>query len=416
MRIFIRLLQESVMMAFYSMNGNKLRTFLSLFGISIGIFAIISVFTVSDGLERSIRKNVESLGSNVIFIQKWPWAFGSDYPWWKYWQRPLPGYDEMIELKKRTVTADAFSYEAYINRPVKASGAVIENAVIGAISHDHYLISSFEIINGRYFTQAESETGKNVAIIGYDVAMNLFGDVRCIGREIQALGRKLTVIGVYKKEGSSIFQNSKDNQVNIPVNLARNLMNLRSDRIDPFIQVKAKPGISNAQLSEDLRSAMRAIRRLRPMEEDNFALNESNLLNSGIESLFRAIGIAGWVIGGFSILVGGFGIANIMFVSVKERTGIIGIQKSLGAKNYFILLQFLTEAIVLCITGGVLGLAMVFIGSLLATRVIDFDITLTLFNIIYGLFISSMIGVISGFLPAYAASQLDPVEAIRSNQ
>ncbi len=329
MMIFIRLFQESVLMAFHSMNANKLRTFLSLFGISIGIFAIISVFTVSDGLERSIRKNVESLGSNVIFIQKWPWAFGSDYPWWKYWQRPLPGYDEMTELQKRTVTVEAFSYEAYTTKPVKAGGATIENATVGGISHDHYRITSFDIINGRYFTQAESEAGKNVAVIGYEVAVNLFGDADCIGREIQALGRRLTVIGVYKKEGSSIFENSKDNQVNIPVNLARHLMNLRSDRIDPFIQAKAKPGITNAQMADDLRSAMRAIRRLRPMEEDNFALNESNLLNSGIESLFRAIGIAGWVIGGFSILVGGFGIANIMFVSVKERTGIIGIQKSL---------------------------------------------------------------------------------------
>ncbi len=416
MMIFIRLFQESVIMAFHSMNSNKLRTFLSLFGISIGIFAIISVFTVSDGLERSIRKNVESLGSNVIFIQKWPWAFGSDYPWWKYWQRPLPAYNEMTELQKRTVTVEAFSYEAYVNKPVKAGGATIENAVIGGISHDHYLISSFEIINGRYFTLAESEAGKNVAIIGYEVAVNLFGDVDCIGKEIQALGRKLTVIGVYKKEGSSIFENSKDGQVNIPVNLARNLMNLRSDRIDPFIQAKAKPGITNAQMSEDLRSAMRAIRRLRPMEEDNFALNESNLLNSGIESLFRAIGIAGWVIGGFSILVGGFGIANIMFVSVKERTGIIGIQKSLGAKNYFILLQFLIEAIVLCITGGVLGLTIVFIGSVFATKAMDFDVTLTLFNVLYGLFISTLIGVISGFMPAYTASRLDPVEAIRSNQ
>lgn len=416
MMIFIRLFQESVLMAFHSMNANKLRTFLSLFGISIGIFAIISVFTVSDGLERSIRKNVESLGSNVIFIQKWPWAFGSDYPWWKYWQRPLPGYDEMTELQKRTVTVEAFSYEAYTTKPVKAGGATIENATVGGISHDHYRITSFDIINGRYFTQAESEAGKNVAVIGYEVAVNLFGDADCIGREIQALGRRLTVIGVYKKEGSSIFENSKDNQVNIPVNLARHLMNLRSDRIDPFIQAKAKPGITNAQMADDLRSAMRAIRRLRPMEEDNFALNESNLLNSGIESLFRAIGIAGWVIGGFSILVGGFGIANIMFVSVKERTGIIGIQKSLGAKNYFILLQFLIEAIVLCLTGGVLGLTIVFIGSIFATKAMDFDVTLTLFNVMYGLFISTLIGVIAGFMPAYTASRLDPVEAIRSNQ
>jgi putative ABC transport system permease protein len=416
MRIFIRLLQESVLMAFHSMNANKLRTFLSLLGITIGIFAIISVFTVSDGLERSIRKNVESLGSNVIYIQKWPWAFGGDYPWWKYWQRPLPSYEEMLELQKRTVTAEAFSYEAYIRKPVKAGYAAVENAIIGAISHDHYRITSFEIINGRYFTPSESESGRNVAIIGYAIAMNLFGSVDCIGREIQVLGQKLTIIGVYKKAGSSIFHNSKDDQVNIPVNYARRLMNLRSDRIDPFIQAKAKSGISNEQLSDDLRGAMRAIRRLRPAEEDNFALNESGMLNQGIESLFRAISIAGWIIGGFSILVGGFGIANIMFVSVTERTGIIGIQKSLGAKNYFILLQFLIEAVVLCITGGLLGLLLVFITSAIASHVLEFDVLLTFYNVFYGLAISTAIGIVSGFMPAHRASRLDPVEAIRTNQ
>ncbi|MCC6384649.1 MAG: ABC transporter permease [Bacteroidia bacterium] len=416
--LFLRLFQESILMALHAMKTNKLRTFLSLLGISIGIFAIISVFTVSDGLERSIRKDVESLGSNVIYIQKWPWSFGDggEYPWWKYWQRPLPGYNEMTELQKRTQTVEALAYVAFGNKPTKAGSTVIENTVIGAVSHDYYRITPVELINGRYFSQQESESGKNVAIIGYDVAINLFGDVDCVGEQIQTLGRKFNVIGIYKKEGNNIFGDSNDNQVTIPVNYARNLLNLRSDRINPFIQAKAKPGITNKQMEEDLRANMRAIRKLRPSEADNFALNESSMLTGQIESLFQAIGVAGWVIGGFSILVGGFGIANIMFVSVKERTGIIGIQKSLGAKNYFILLQFLIESVVLCITGGLLGLLIVFILSFIATGMMDFDVNLTLFNILYGLFISTIIGVLSGFMPAYSASRLDPVEAIRSNQ
>ena len=415
MLIFLRLCKESVLFALHAINANKLRTLLSLLGISIGIFAVVSVFTVTDALESSIREDVESLGSNVIFIQKWPWSFGPDYPWWKYYQRPLPGYREMEELKHRTTTIEAFSYEAYISRPAKYGNNTIENPDIGAVSHDHYKITNFDLEEGRYFTELESEAGRPVAIIGYDVAESLFGNAGPIEKQFIALGRKITVIGLFAKEGKSMLGNSKDNQILVPVNFARNMINLRSDRIQPFIQAKGKPMIANEDIKDDLRGSMRSIRRLRPREEDDFALNEAKLISNQVKSLFDVVGLAGWVIGGFSILVGGFGIANIMFVSVKERTGIIGIQKSLGAKNYFILLQFLIEAIVLCIIGGLLGLSIVFLLSLLATHLLEFDMTLTFSNILFGIFISSVIGIVSGFVPAFAASKLDPVEAIRAN-
>ena len=192
-------------------------------------------------------------------------------------------------------------------------------------------------------------------------------------------------------------------------------MNLKSERNQPHIQVKGKPGVSNEELMEELKSALRAIRRLRPFEEDNFALNESKLLSNQVTSLFDVLGLAGWIIGGFSILVGGFGIANIMFVSVRERTSQIGIQLALGAKRYFILIQFLSEAVALCLAGGAIGLALVFITSLVAGSMMGFDMALTLGNIITGIMISASIGIISGFIPAYTASRLDPVEAIRSN-
>ena len=416
MRIFIKLFRESVLFALHAISVNKLRTFLSLLGISIGILSIISVFSVTDALENNIRKDVESLGSNVIFVSKWPWIFDSNMPWWKYLNRPEPGFKEMEELKKRTNSVDAFSYEAYLNKPVKYQSNSIDNAVIGAVSHDYYQITSFDLRDGRYFTESESEAGRPVAIIGADIADNLFGNKFPVDKEIQTLGRKIAVIGVFKKEGTSILGNSKDNLVLIPVAFARNLINLRSDRIDPFIQAKGKTNISNAEIKDDLRSAMRSIRRLRPKDEDNFTLNEASLLKNQVTSLFDVVGMAAWIIGGFSILVGGFGIANIMFVSVKERTGIIGIQKSLGAKNYFILLQFLIEAIVLCVIGGMLGLIVVFFLTLLATHLMEFNVTLTFSNILFGLFISSIIGIISGFVPALTASRLDPVEAIRANQ
>lgn len=416
MQIFLKLFKESVLFALHAISVNKLRTFLSLLGISIGIFAIVSVFTVTDALESSIRKNVESLGSNVIFIQKWPWDFGSDYPWWKYMKRPLPGYKEMEELKHRTNSLEAFSYEAYLSKPVKFKNNSIDNADIAAVSHEHNKITSFDLQEGRYFTEAESDAGRPVAIIGAEIEKNLFVNIDPIGQQITALGRNFTVIGVFKKEGKSIFENSKDNQVLIPVNFARNLINLRSDMIQPFIQAKGKENFTNAEIKDDLRGAMRSIRRLHPKEEDNFALNEAKLISNQVTSLFDVVGLAGWIIGGFSILVGGFGIANIMFVSVKERTSIIGIQKSLGAKNYFILLQFLVEAVVLCVIGGILGLLIVLILSIIATQLLEFNVTLTFANILFGIFISSIIGIISGFVPAMTASRLDPVEAIRANQ
>jgi putative ABC transport system permease protein len=228
-------------------------------------------------------------------------------------------------------------------------------------------------------------------------------------------GSKFTIIGVVKKEGTSLVDISLDNNLVIPVNYARNLVNLRSDRIDPYFMVKAKQGVAMPEMRDDVKGSMRAVRKLSPRQEDNFALNETSLLSSGLNEMFGVIGLAGIVIGGFSILVGGFGIANIMFVSVRERTHIIGIQKSLGSRNYFILLQFLVEAIVLCIIGGSIGLIIVYSLSILASHAVDFNFTLTIGNIIKGLLISAVIGVISGIVPAYRASRMNPVEAIRAN-
>jgi putative ABC transport system permease protein len=402
-------------MAFHALGVNKLRTTLSLLGISIGIFTIILVFTVVDSLEKNVKESVASMGDNVIYVQKWPWAFGSDYPWWKYLRRPIPSYKEMEELQLRSTQAEAISFEAYLgNKLVKHDGSSAENVTIGAVSHEFAKIKTIELADGRYFTDHESATGSPIAIVGWDVARSLFGTKPAVGKEVQTLGRKFTVIGVFVKEGSTIIGKSLDEIIIIPVNYARSLMNLRSESIQPFIQVKGKPGVTNDELKGELMSLMRSIRRIRPLEEEDFALNESKLLSNQVNDIFKVLGVAGWIIGGFSILVGGFGIANIMFVSVKERTNIIGIQKSLGAKNYFILIQFLSEAISLCLIGGAVGLLFVFTVTMFATYVAEFNMMLSIQNIIQGLAISAVIGIISGFIPAYTASQLDPVEAIRS--
>ena len=199
----------------------------------------------------------------------------------------------------------------------------------------------------------------------------------------------------------------------VPVNYIKSIVNIRN--IDPLIMVKAKEGIATDDLIDEIRGALRSIRRLKPKEEDNFALNQISLLSEGLNNIFGTINIAGWIIGGFSLLVGGFGIANIMFVSVRERTNLIGIQKALGAKNYFILLQFLYESVLLSIIGGSIGLLLIFILTTIVSATGSFNVSLSVSNIVLGLTISSVIGIISGFSPAFKASRLNPVEAISAN-
>ena len=254
-------------------------------------------------------------------------------------------------------------------------------------------------------------SGKNHVLIGYDIAFALFGSLDVIGERIKLGGRKVLVIGVFAKEGEDITGNSLDTGVLIPINFGRNIMNIR--KADPLIMAKAKEAVSKEELKDELRGVMRSIRKLKPKMSDNFALNEISVITTALDSIFSVIGMAGWVIGGFSILVGGFGIANIMFVSVKERTKLIGIQKALGAKNNFILMQFLLESVILCLIGGILGLLLVFMLATVATSISDFSIQLSMENIILGLSVSIIIGIFSGIVPALSAARLDPVEAIR---
>jgi len=411
----VRLFLESVRFAWQALKGNKLRSFLSLLGITIGIFAIILVFTIVDSLESNIRNSVQSLGNNVIYVQKWPWSFGENYPWWKYINRPLPQYNELQDLSKRSKTTEALAYRMGVRKTVKHQSNSVENVIISGISHEYYKIQSFDVEDGRYFSQAETDAGYQVAVLGNKIKEGLFGETDPLGKEIKIGGYKATVIGCMKKEGESVLGASMDNQVLIPFNFGRKFMDTRSENSDPFIMAKAKPGISNEEMADELMGLMRNIRRLRPSSEANFALNETSLLSQGLDLMFDIISKAGWIIGGFSILVGGFGIANIMFVSVRERTHIIGIQKSLGAKNISILVQFLTESVLLSFIGGAVGLFLIYLITFAATDLMEMEITLGATNVLLGITISVLIGVISGFIPAYSASQLDPVEAIRSN-
>ncbi|PCH95047.1 MAG: ABC transporter, partial [Bacteroidetes bacterium] len=304
-------------MAMNSMVVNKMRTLLSLLGITIGIFAIISVFTAVDSLENNVRESIASLGDDVIFIQKWPWGGGeSEYKWWEFVKRPHPELPELAIVQKKCKSALAAAFMVSGSKTIKYKNNSLENVKIVSTSHDYDKIVGFEIEKGRYFSGAESLSGRNVAIIGALVSQNLFGNINPMGKYLKVIGRNFKVIGVFKKEGESIVGDSHDAQILLPVNSIRKLLDIHKRHLNPIIMVKAKEGISNAELKDELTGVLRAARKLKPTAENNFALNETSIISSSLDSIFDVIGLAGWLIGGFSILVGGFGIANIMFVSV----------------------------------------------------------------------------------------------------
>ena len=410
--IYLKLLRESLIFAFNELIVNKIRTFLSLLGITIGIFSVIAVFTIFDSMEIYLRDSINSLGSNVMFVQKWPWM-QENLEWWKIMNRDEPSLDDLGAINKHSELMEAASYMIGTNKTLKNGNNSMENIRIDGVSYDYPKIMSLEIQSGRFFTQLEANNGRGVALIGATVAENLFPDTDPIGKNIKIGGYKTYVIGVIKKKGDDAFGNSPDETLLVPINYMRNFVNLRRSG-GVTIAVLAKPNVSNDQLRDELTGILRSYHRLKPGEEDDFVINETSVISRGFDAFFAIIATIGWVIGGFSLLVGGFGIANIMFVSVRERINIIGIQKSLGAKNFFILFQFLFEAIMLALIGGAFGLLIVFLLVLIVNAVADFGMVLTLGNILLGVIVSSMIGLISGFVPAFQASKLDPVVAMRT--
>lgn len=416
--LFFNLIKESFLFAINALKVNRLRTLLTLLGITIGIFAIISVFTVLDSLENTIRNSLSSLGDDIVYVQKWPWAPppGEEYKWWEYLNRPVPSLGEFEILKKRSEKAGIINFGASTLRNVKYKSNTRENTVLWANAHEFEQIRAFELEDGRYFTPFESFAGKNICLMGHQVAKDLFQGINPVGKEIKVQGRKIRVVGLIAKEGKDILNSggSLDEMIILPIVYAKTIMDIKSENTNPYIMVKAKPNVTVPELKDELTSILRSVRTLNPKQKDNFALNQSSVLNSALNSIFAVINVAGWLIGGFSILVGGFGIANIMFVSVKERTNLIGIQKSLGAKRKFILFQFLFEAVILSLIGGIIGLFLIFIGSIIASNKVELEITLTLSNIILGLLISIIIGMISGIFPSYKAAKLSPVEAINT--
>lgn len=415
MRILFRLIVESASIALQALVGNLLRTALALLGVFVGIFLIVAVLTAVDTIEKGLRDGIESLGTQVVFVQKWPWSFdGENYAWWKYMNRPQPDMEDLEAIQELSELSEAATFMAGSSRTIKVGNSSMNNVSLVAASHGYNEVRSFDLAAGRYFREVESRAGNNVAIIGSDVALGLFGLSNPLDKTIRIGNVKATVIGVFAQEGESIIDVSNDNLVLIPMNFGNNFLDIRGGRMDQKIMVKAHEGVKTEALQDELMGLLRAHRRIKPREEENFALNEVSILSEAFDPIFLSLKVVGWFLGGLALLVGGFGTANIMYVSVSERTNIIGIQKSLGAKNWFVLVQFLIESVVLCLIGGLVGILFVTLAAVMINLFSDFTIYLSAGRIIFGLLVSTIIGLLAGIIPAILAARLNPVDAIRS--
>jgi putative ABC transport system permease protein len=415
LRIVFNQITESTIFAFQALKGNKVRTLLSTLGITIGIFSIIMVLALVDSLERNVKKSIDTLGKDAIIVDKWPWDFSGDYKWWKFMNRPNPTLNELKQIELNSQLAEAACLVATMGGATVEYGSNSATGVsVSGVTHDYYRVKNFNIIDGRYFTETETNNGLPVVVLGYGLADNLFPNGNAVGKEIVVKKNKYRIVGVIEKQGESLFGNQFDNLVIVPVKCLANYIRLNSNRNQTTIEVKTKAGVSPDLLEEELRGIMRAQRKLRPGQEENFALNKTSLFDAPLKATFKAVTIAGWIIGGFAMLVGGFGIANIMFVSVKERTNQIGIKKSLGARSYFILIEFLVEAVVLCLAGGAVGVSVVALSVFAVQHFFDFEVVLSIPNIFIGFGTSAAVGILAGLIPAVSAAKLDPVTAMRA--
>ena len=416
MILYFRLLKESFGFAMNALRNNKLRTMLSLLGVTIGIFSIIAVLAAVDSLDKKIKADLDTLDKNTMYLKSQP--FGpSEVPYWKREQFPEVNYEEFQYLKNNLNNVENLCYQYFMfsRESIKYESKTVSDINVVPVTYEFADIQRMEINNGRFFTESESNAASGVIVLGYTIADGLFGDIDPIGKSVRIYGKNVKVIGVTKKKGQSMgLGDSDDDSVFLPVNFLRRLFGDNGKNFLPVIVIKPEKEADVDAVKGEITQKIRNYRGVKQGEIDNFFIDVLSGFTDMIDGFIGSLKVGGWIISGFSLLVGGFGIANIMFVSVKERTNLIGIQKSLGAKNKFILFQFLFEAIILCVIGGMIGLFLVWIIAMILSSVLDFEFVLGLGNIILGTGLAAVIGLISGILPAISASQLDPVEAIRS--
>lgn len=417
MKVLYQVFIDSVRQAVQQLLANQTRSFLSLLGVTIGIFCIISVLSAVDSLETDIRSSFKQLGEDVIYVSKMPWTEDPNRNYWKYLRRPNPDIYDYEDLKERLTLADAVSFSLFLGtKSIKYKSSAVNGAYMLGATYEYAEMYNIQFDQGRFFSPFEYSSGARRVVIGYEVASSLFGKVNPIGKTVSIAGHKMQVVGVIEKSGESIINPVNfDWAIVVGFNTAKKIANVTAKNLQGGnLNVKAKSGVDMADLRNEITMTLRKTRGQRPKEKNNFSLNELSVLSRLLDEFFSVLNIIGFIIGGFALVVGAFSVANIMFVSVRERTNIIGVKKALGAKSHVILLEFLIESVILCIVGGLFGILLVYaIAQILNTQVDGFTFILSNENIVYGFVISTIIGVASGIVPAYFAARMDPVEAIR---
>jgi ABC-type antimicrobial peptide transport system, permease component len=415
MRRILEILGSSLNLTWQEFKSHKVRTLLSLTGVAFGIFCIISVLATVNSLEYTVQKDIKALGTNTVYIDKWEYAGGPDYPWWRYVKRPAPKYEEMKLLKQKVPTAAHVAFNINAQSYISIENDIINNVVYYGITEEFVNIQPIEVELGRYLQPADFDYGANVIVIGYTIAETLFGKAeKAVGKTVTLKeGKRALIIGLVKKQGKSTIGGwDYDNSIILPLNFMKQMV--REEWSNPVIMVQGKEEIPMAQLRDELSGAMRSIRKLKPTEEDNFSLNDIDAFSSFASDIFGGINKGGWFIASLSLIVGMFGVANIMFVTVRERTPQIGLKKAIGAKRSTILTEFLLESAFLCIMGGLLGLLVVFVLTLISTAVFGFTVFIAPKILMLAISICIVVGVLAGIIPASIAARMDPVVAIRS--
>jgi putative ABC transport system permease protein len=406
---------EAIRIAMAQIRANKMRSTLTALGVVIGIVAVTLMGTAIRGIDIGFNNSLAMLGEDVLHVEKWPWLTGED--WWKYVNRPVITPEQAARLS-RIIDATPNSELAlavYVHGrggSVKAGSLSVSGVYIFGTTGEYGRILTADFTEGRMFNDSENDAARQVCVLGCDVAQALFPGRSSMGGTVMVQGQPFTVIGVLAKQGSFLGLFSFDSQMIIPLGAYRKYFGVRSG--NPEIQVKVKDKTRMDAARDELTGYMRRVRGLVPGEPDNFTINTSDAFKEKLDPIKSGIAIAGLFVTGLSLFVGAIGIMNITFVSVRERTKEIGTRKALGARRRTILLQFLIEAVSICIVGGTIGLALTYILCMgVKAAMPSFPLEFSVNLIVVSMVVSVATGVLSGFIPAMGASRLDPVVALR---
>ncbi len=403
---FLTEIKEGLIIAFRAIRANKMRSVLTTLGIVIGIVSVTLMATAIEGVNRAFEKSASAFGSKVLYVQKFPWMSGDD--WWSFRNRRDMKVEYASYISQQATLVDAVAPSVFTMKDARMGSRTMLSTFVTGTTNQYQEASGTTIEDGRFFSQEESDGGRPVCAIGANVAETLFPSTDPIGQTIKVGGFPYTVLAVFEKQGGLFGTFTSDNRIFVPIN---SFMNQFGSRRDVLISARVAAGIDIEEAKEELRGIMRKLRHLPPGVKDDFNINEQEMLTQVFGMITGIIAGIGFFITGLSLFVGGIGIMNIMYVSVTERTREIGIRKAIGAKRRTILFQFLIEAAIICLIGGIIGLMIAYPLSIIADQILPTAMPVSV--VLLSLLVSLLVGVISGFLPAYKASKLDPVDALR---